>query len=215
MRNLPEHLFVTSFGDLHDTRLADWASVPLRAAYQRTFEHIETVAQFKATLRNGASTDLGGYPLHFITDDGAALSFDAARQEFRQIADSIANRHRDGWRVVACTVNYEDEDLHCEHTGKRIPSAYGAADPEPGFNLSAHAGLVALGFQHTRHEADWEDEGDGESGPRLTGGPAWDEYEDADFRVVVDDHGMVALWEPRDLQLEAWIAGQQPEGPSC
>lgn len=66
----------------------------------------------------------GGYPRYFITSDGAALSFEAAREEAATIRDSIATRTPDGWWVVACEINYEDSALYCDHTNKRIESAY-------------------------------------------------------------------------------------------
>lgn len=67
----------------------------------------------------------GGYPRFFITSDGAALSYAAAKAEQENIESSIAEDCRDGWRVVACDVNWEDSDLTCDHTGERIESAYG------------------------------------------------------------------------------------------
>lgn len=79
----------------------------------------------KNALRNGPYAWPGGYPLFFITSDGAALSFDAVRQEIRQVIWSMRHGVNDGWRVVAVDVNWEDSDLTCEHTGKRIGCAYG------------------------------------------------------------------------------------------
>lgn len=99
-----------------------------RENFCRHHSGIETVADFKATLRAGAYTDLGGYPLYFVTSDGAPLSFQAARDNARQIMESIRDRSRDGWRVIGCCINYEDPDLYCDHTGARIASAY--AEPE-------------------------------------------------------------------------------------
>ena len=96
----------------------------LRTEYCRTFREIKTVAQFKATLRNGSHTDLGGYPMFFITSDGGALSFESAIENYSEIIDSIKNDHSDGWRIVACDINYEDSDLSCCHSGDKIESAY-------------------------------------------------------------------------------------------
>lgn len=121
----PEHLFLSHDGNLYDTRDADWARRPLREGYYGSGPRIETVSAFKAALRHGQTTDLGGYPLYFITSDGEALSFGAARENFTQIVDSISNRHNDGWRIVGQEINHEDEDLFCAHTGERIASAYG------------------------------------------------------------------------------------------
>ena len=80
--------------------------------------------EIKETLRQGPFAWPGGYPLFFITDDGAALSFEAVRENWRLVCDSVRHNSRDGWQVVAVEVNYEDPALYCEHTGKRIESAY-------------------------------------------------------------------------------------------
>ena len=133
MKRIPDYLFVSSCdGALHDTRVPNWsAQRPLREVYQRSFPTIETVAQFKATLRNGAYAWPGGYPLYFVCSDGAALCFKCARQEARNVIDDIQDdrrgngRHTYSWRVVGCEINYEEHDLTCDHCSKRIESAYG------------------------------------------------------------------------------------------
>lgn len=96
-----------------------------------------TLADIKARLRAGAYAWPGGYPLYFITDDGAALSFAAVRAEWRQIVWAHLTERscgltvaRDtGWHIAGCEVNWEDEDLFCDHTGERIESAYGEDAP--------------------------------------------------------------------------------------
>jgi hypothetical protein len=86
--------------------------------------NIKTTSDLKNAIRSGAYTFPGCYPLFFITSDGAALSFEAARANLRSIFDSMRNRINDGWRVVGYDVNWEDPALYCDHTGKRIESAY-------------------------------------------------------------------------------------------
>ena len=66
----------------------------------------------------------GGYPRYFITNDGAAFSFDAARENRQIIEQSISEGCNDGWQVVACEINWEDSSLTCDHTNKPIESAY-------------------------------------------------------------------------------------------
>ena len=63
----------------------------------------------------------GGYPLHAITNDGAALCRHCCQKERLSIATTTGN---DGWTVVAQAVNWEDPDLLCDHCGSRIESAY-------------------------------------------------------------------------------------------
>ena len=47
------------------------------------------------------------------------------RENLRSVLDSIRTKCDDGWRVVACEVNYEDTELYDDHTGRKIESAYG------------------------------------------------------------------------------------------
>jgi len=91
-----------------------------------------TVEQFRADLEQPYAWP-GGYPRYFITSDGAALSYKAAKQEQCLIEAAILSNQshseaqcHDGWYVVACDINWEDNELTCDHTGERIESAYGA-----------------------------------------------------------------------------------------
>ena len=86
-----------------------------------------TTLQLKTVLRSGAYSWPGCYPLYFITSDGAALSFDSVRANFRSVLWSIKKQVNDGWRVTGCDINYEDGELTCDHSGKRIESAYAEA----------------------------------------------------------------------------------------
>ena len=118
-----DHLFVGCEGDLYDTRNPEWSkSPPLRSNYQRHVRDIKTVADVKACLRAGPYAWPGGYACYFITSDGAVLSFEAARQEFHQIAYSLRFKQpRSGWHVIGlgCEAD-EDETPVCDHTGKAI-----------------------------------------------------------------------------------------------
>lgn len=124
---LPSHLHAFE-GSLWDNR----TNTVLRANYNKGHRNIKSCADLKSCLRNGAYTDLGGYPLYFVTSDGAALSFDAVRDNLVSVYDSIQNKIDDGWRVIGCDINYEDTELVCDHTGKPIPFAYGHSDEDEG-----------------------------------------------------------------------------------
>lgn len=87
--------------------------------------HIKTVEQFDAALEDGAYAWPGGYPKYFVTHDGEALSFDAAKENRDLIAAEIAEGANCGWRIVAVDINWEDKDMYCCHTGNKIQSAYG------------------------------------------------------------------------------------------
>lgn len=56
--------------------------------------------------------------------------------------------------------------------------------------------LTLLGYSLTNHvEESWEDDGDAENGPHLTGGPAFDEWTRPgdSHAVIVIDGGVVAV----------------------
>jgi hypothetical protein len=86
-----------------------------------------TTNQLKAQLRSGEFAWPGGYQLYFITDDGAALSFEAVRENLKSVIWSIRHKVSDGWRVIGCEVNWEDASMTFAHTGEPIESAYGEA----------------------------------------------------------------------------------------
>ena len=125
------HLFLSADGDLFDTRQPEWKAQPLRRRFCYRHAMIETLADLKATLRAGRSSDLAGYPLFFVTWDDQILSFSAVLGNWPDVVASYLHRNRrDGWGIVGCGVNYEGGDLRCAHTGKRIPSAYAEAEIE-------------------------------------------------------------------------------------
>ena len=66
----------------------------------------------------------GGYPLYYVTTDGAALCADCMTQERAQIVRSTVENSHDGWNVSGQDVNWEDTQLYCDHCNKRIESAY-------------------------------------------------------------------------------------------
>jgi len=127
MKTIPFHFFISECdGSLYDTRKENWfKKSPLRRIYCRSYERLDSTNKLKATLRAGNRTDLGCYPLYFLTSDGCALSFETVRKHLRSVLWSIRNNMSDGWRVVGCEINYEDVDLFDEHTGEPIESAYG------------------------------------------------------------------------------------------
>jgi hypothetical protein len=96
----------------------------LQTSAARGFSPYMTTTELKQALRSGKYTWPGAYPLFFITSDGAALSFEAVRENLRSVLWSIKNKVNDGWRVVQADVNWEDGELTCDHTGERIESAY-------------------------------------------------------------------------------------------
>ena len=108
---------------------------PLRKDYDRCFVGITNTRELRSTLRHGKFTSLGGYPLYFLTSDGCALCFDCVKSELYQVIYSIRHNLKDGWKVLACDINYENSELTCEHCNKLIPSAYGEEDLHEKENL--------------------------------------------------------------------------------
>lgn len=119
---LPSHLFVSSDGDIYNTRLVDWHKRPLRRKYSYPFREIRSVAQLKASLRYGEFTWPGCYWRFFMTADGEILSFEAVRNNYRTIVEAIRhNLTSSGWRIIASdSVELYDGVLHCDVTGKPL-----------------------------------------------------------------------------------------------
>ena len=74
---------------------------------------------------NSGKYATGGYPKYFITCDGEALSYDSAKKNQKLIVEAIKDQIQDGWLVIACDINWEDTELYCVDTNKKIESAYG------------------------------------------------------------------------------------------
>jgi len=91
---------------------------------------IKSVSQFRQAYRNGPFAWPGGYPLYFITSDGAALSWRAAQYNRRAIIEAISEKENNGWHVIGMEINWEDPALYCDDTGERIPSAYAEDEAE-------------------------------------------------------------------------------------
>jgi hypothetical protein len=72
----------------------------------------------------------GGYPLYYLFADCEVCCPDCANGENGSDASEDADDRQ--WKLIACDVNYEDENLFCAHCNKRIKSAYGEeTDEEP------------------------------------------------------------------------------------
>lgn len=91
---------------------------------------IMTVSDFRRAMRAGPYAWPGGYPVYFVTADGAALSFKAARECRREILGAIASNDKGGgWRIVGADIAWEGP-LFCDHTGEPIETAYGDIDQD-------------------------------------------------------------------------------------
>ncbi len=88
--------------------------------------NVKTLAKI---VRSGPYAWPGGYPVYYVTADGAALSHASVLENYASIADAIRTNHQSGgWYVEAASINWEDAELYCDNTGERIPSAYAEID---------------------------------------------------------------------------------------
>lgn len=65
-----------------------------------------SISDFRRDIRNPYAWP-GGYQRYFVVNDGAALSFDSAKANIRNILEAIQYGPNDhsGWCVVACEIN--------------------------------------------------------------------------------------------------------------
>lgn len=66
----------------------------------------------------------GGYPVFYVFRDGGVCCPTCANRHIDEI-DQERNNSHGGWALAASDVNWEDDDMTCDHCGKLIPSAYG------------------------------------------------------------------------------------------
>jgi hypothetical protein len=61
----------------------------------------------------------GGYPIFYVTKDGGVLSPEAANENF-----ALTLGDDPQWQIVGQDINYENQNLVCDHSGERIRAAY-------------------------------------------------------------------------------------------
>lgn len=93
---------------------------------------INSISDFRKAMRHGPYAWPDGYPCYFVMEDGGAFHFDTAKAERRRILEALRDKVGDGWAPIALEINYEDDELYCDHTGKKIEAAYD--NPEPKGN---------------------------------------------------------------------------------
>lgn len=127
------HLFLSSSGDLHDTRLPDWASKPIRPQHAWTHRTIKNGLQLRQTLRAGAYAWPGGYPIVLITSDGEYVSPKALMDDKSALYVALCDI-RSGYsgRIVGADIYYKGPPVQCAYTGVTIESAYGDVEEVEG-----------------------------------------------------------------------------------
>ena len=83
-----------------------------------------TTKQIKQYIRQPYAWP-GGYEIVFITEDGGILCHECARNNWREICDSVTHDNNDGWKVVDIavennTIVLDDEEspVYCDHCNK-------------------------------------------------------------------------------------------------
>jgi len=76
-------------------------------------------------------SEIGCIPIYYITKDGGILSPEAVEENL----DLTNDPDDPQWYVLETCGNEENQDLVCDHTGNRIPSAYGEEDEAPSVKL--------------------------------------------------------------------------------
>ena len=89
------------------------------------------IAQLKEMIRSGGYAWPGAYPTFALMCDGGVLCYKCCKDNFREIVNSTNARDvRSGWCCEGVDVNYEDDDMFCDHCNEHIESAYGSSDED-------------------------------------------------------------------------------------
>lgn len=122
-------LFNVFEGDLYKK---DEYKEPLRKDYCKHFRKIDSTSKLLATIRAGDSTDLGGYPVVLITNEGDVCKPSSLAKDKSALYGELWNfRSNNRNRIIACDVFYEGSPVECFVSGEMIESAYGdPADSE-------------------------------------------------------------------------------------
>jgi len=87
-----------------------------------------TERKFTDHLADGPLAWPGDYPVYFIAADGRSLCFASVEANAELIAAAIRENTDGPLRIVACQINWNDQNLFCAITGERIPAAFTPAD---------------------------------------------------------------------------------------
>lgn len=88
---------------------------------------INSIKDFDKCLSSLGYTEVGGYPIYFVTKDGKCLCFETVAKEYERIKDAILHEMDNGWRVIASDVNWGDK-IYCSISGDEIESVFETRD---------------------------------------------------------------------------------------
>lgn len=69
-------------------------------------------------------SDVGSYPVYYVTKDGSALSAEAVLDTYSECCDPDSDSY-----VTGHDINWENEELYCGETGEQIECAYPSDKP--------------------------------------------------------------------------------------
>lgn len=87
---------------------------------------IEFFSKIDTFLETRGFTDMGGYPVFIVFEDGTVGSYEGIVEYLAEVVQE--SFEWDNSPVSAIEINYEDESLYCDFTNKLIPCAYPSDD---------------------------------------------------------------------------------------
>ena len=81
-------------------------------------------SDLKSFIRSGGYAWPGGYPCALLMADGECIDAQSARENFRQILDSLKRGTSRDWTPEAVFIHWEGEPIICAHSGRTIEPAY-------------------------------------------------------------------------------------------
>lgn len=85
---------------------------------------IDNLKTLKVVLRNGNYTDIGGYPLFIVDEEGDAYHVHCVRKIFKSVVKDTKN-NKGGYIMKGVAVNWECDAIYCYECHGVIESAYG------------------------------------------------------------------------------------------
>lgn len=84
---------------------------------------IDNLVDLQKAINTGPYAWPGGYPVFFLMADCQPVSFDAVVDNYDEVLAAFDSGDAQ-WRPIVLCINWEDTDLYCAHTNKRIEAAY-------------------------------------------------------------------------------------------
>lgn len=81
-------------------------------------------SELKNFIRSGGYAWPGGYPCALLMADGECIDAQSARENYRQILDSLKHGTSMDWKPEAVFVHWEGDPIICAHSGRAIEPAY-------------------------------------------------------------------------------------------